>query len=80
MMRERHTEDGLVDHIIAQAQLYGLTTDRKNIRVETHPDSKSVLTFLAVDVNYRMAAIGFQRLTLAVYGCLGLFFSQTQLL
>jgi len=52
MMRERQTEDGLVDHIIAQAQFYGLTTDRKNIRVETHPDSKSGLTFLAVDVNY----------------------------
>jgi hypothetical protein len=29
-----------------------LTTDRKNIRVETHPDSTSGLTFLAVDVNY----------------------------
>jgi hypothetical protein len=52
MMREHHTEDGFVDHIIAQAQFYGLTTDRKNIRVETHPDSKSGLTFLAVDVNY----------------------------
>ena len=52
MMRERHTEDRLVDHIIEQAQFYGLTTDKKNIRVETHHDSTSGLTFLAVDVNY----------------------------
>src|SRR3989442_6084157 len=51
-MRPVVPEDGLIDHIIAKSQFYGLTTDRKNIRVETHPDSKSGLTFLAVDVNY----------------------------
>ena len=52
LMRERGTEQHLVDHIRDTAQFYGMTTDKKNIRIEKHKDASSGLTFLAADVNY----------------------------
>jgi len=52
LMRERHTDERLVAHIIEQAQFYGLRTDKKNVRIQQHKDTTSGVSFLVADVNY----------------------------